>query len=259
MGDTNVQIRSIVGAVCGALALSALVAPAAQAEESPIAFSSIAINSGQPLVVGTGTPRTFRVHYNVHHTHELYSTQATLYAGSFDAWSARSRPVADASCRDLSATVARCVQTLAIDPKTFVGNGVAGTWHVYLQAVDSDHNVVGKGGLYPTTVKRASVLAHTTAGPEPVVEGQTLTVTGKLTHADWNTHTYVGQSGMAVELQFRPVGGYYRVVKTVQTGSGGALKATVTASADGAWRWVYKGDSTTGGAVAVGDAVDVQE
>ncbi|MEV7996881.1 hypothetical protein AB0O67_34870 [Streptomyces sp. NPDC086077] len=50
----------------------------------------------------------------------------------------------------------------------------------------------------------------------------------------------------------------YSVVKTVRTGSGGALKATVTASADGAWRWVYKGDSTTGGALAIGDSVDVK-
>ncbi|MFB9464766.1 calcium-binding protein [Streptomyces cinereospinus] len=252
------RMRSFVGAVCGALALSAFAAPAAQAEENPITFSSIAINSGRPLVVGTGTPRAFRVHYSVHHGHELYFTQATLYAGGFDSWSASTSPVAQPSCRDLSATVARCEQTLAIDPKTLTDNGVAGTWHVYLQAVDSEHNVVGKGGLYPTAVKRASTLAHTAAGPEPVVKGETLTVTGKLAHADWHTHTYVGRSGRTVELQFRPVGGSYRTVKTVQTGSGGALRTTVTASADGSWRWLHKGDSTVNGAVAVGDAVDVK-
>ncbi|MEV8548521.1 calcium-binding protein [Streptomyces glaucescens] len=253
------RIRSFVGALCGALALSALAVPAAQAEENPLTFSSVAINSGQPLVVGTGTPKQFRVHYNVHHTHELYTSAATLYAGSLDTRSAQSRPVSEPTCRDLSDTVARCVQTLAIDPKSLVDNGVAGTWHVYLQATDADHNVAGKGGLYPTKVLRASTLAHTDAAPEPVAKGRTLTITGKLAHADWTTHTYTGQAGRPVALQFRPDGGSYATVKTVDTGSGGALKTTVTAETSGAWRWYYAGDSATvNGVVAVGDAVLVE-
>ncbi|MFI9245761.1 hypothetical protein ACIGXF_25010 [Streptomyces sp. NPDC053086] len=252
------RIRSFVGALCGAVALSALVIPAAQAEENPLTFSSIAIDSGKPLVVGTVAPKQFLVHYTVNHTHKLYSSEAFLYAGGLDTWSGEARPVSSPSCQDLSATVTRCVQKLAIDPKTLVGNGVAGTWHLYLQAADSDDNVVGKGGLYPTKVLRASTMAQTDADPEPVVKGKTLTVTGKLTQADWNTHKYVGQAGKSAVLQFRPDGGSYATVKTVKTGSGGALKATVTANTAGAWRWYYAGDSTTGGATAVGDAVLVK-
>ncbi|MFD7299563.1 calcium-binding protein [Streptomyces pharetrae] len=253
------RIRSFVGALCGALALSALAVPAAQAEENPITFSSVAINGGEPLVVGTGTPKQFRVHYTVHHINQLYSSRATLYAGGLDTRSAQTRPVSEPSCQDLSATVARCAQTLAIDPKSLVDNGVAGTWHVYLQATDADHNVVGKGGLYPTKVLRASTMARTNADPEPVVKGKTLTITGKLAHADWTTHTYTGQAGKPVALQFRPDGGSYTTVKTVNTGSGGALKATVTANTTGAWRWYYAGDSAAvSGAIAVGDGVVVE-
>ncbi|MFI0811350.1 calcium-binding protein [Streptomyces echinatus] len=252
------RIRSFVGALCGALALSALALPAAQAEENPITFSNIAINSGTPLVVGTGTPKQFSVHYTVNHAHRLYFSQAYLYAGGLDTWSGQSQAVREPSCRDLSATVTRCVQTLAIDPETLVGSGVAGTWHVLLEASDADDNVIGKGGLYPTKVLRASTMTTTNADPEPVAKGKTLTITGKLAHADWNTHTYRGQAGKSAVLQFRPDGGSYKTVKTVRTGSGGALRTTVTANAGGAWRWYYAGDSTTAGATAVGDAVLVK-
>ncbi|GAA3144244.1 hypothetical protein GCM10010521_33910 [Streptomyces rameus] len=252
------RIRSFVGALCGAVALSAFALPVAQAEENPITFSNIAIDSGKPLVVGTGTPKQFFVHYDVNHAHKLYSSEAYLYAGGLDTWSGQSGPVGSPSCQDVSATVARCVQKLAIDPKSLVGSGVAGTWHLYLQAVDADDNVVGKGGLYPTKVLRASTMTRTDADPEPVVKGKSLTITGKLAHADWDTHTYAGQAGRSVALQFRPDGGSYATVKTVKTGTGGALRTTVTANASGAWRWYYAGDSTTGGATAVGDAVVVK-
>ncbi|WP_327180293.1 hypothetical protein OG599_14350 [Streptomyces sp. NBC_01335] len=41
-------------------------------------------------------------------------------------------------------------------------------------------------------------------------------------------------------------------------GSTGALKTTVTASADGYWRWTFGGTPTTGTATATGDYVDVR-
>ncbi|MEU3823795.1 hypothetical protein [Streptomyces sp. SID161] len=252
------RIRSFVGALCGAVALTALALPAAQAAENPVTFSGIAIDSGKPLVLGTGTPKQFVVHYDVNHTHKLYASEAYLYAGGLDTWSGQSRPLASPVCQDLSATVTRCTQKLAIDPKSLVGSGVAGTWHVYLQAVDADDNVIGKGGLYPTQVLRASTMTTTNADPEPVVKGKTLTITGKLAHADWDTHAYLGRAGTPVALQFRPDGGSYTTVKTVRTGTGGALKTTVTANAGGAWRWYYAGDSTTAGVAAVGDAVAVK-
>ncbi|MDH6221758.1 hypothetical protein [Streptomyces pseudovenezuelae] len=38
------------------------------------------------------------------------------------------------------------------------------------------------------------------ASPDPVKKGKTLTVTGTLTRANWNTNTYAGYSGQKVKL-----------------------------------------------------------
>ncbi len=40
--------------------------------------------------------------------------------------------------------------------------------------------------------------------------------------------------------------------------SAGNLRTTVTASADGTWRWTFGETSTTGGATSTGDYVDVK-
>ncbi|GAB7030087.1 hypothetical protein JCM4914_15480 [Streptomyces platensis subsp. malvinus] len=96
------------------------------------------------------------------------------------------------------------------------------------------------------------------ASPEPVKKGKTLAVTGNLTRADWETYKYAGYTGQPVKLQFRKKGTHtYTTVKTVTTGSGGALKTTVKAATDGYWRWSFAGTSTTSTATAPGDYVDV--
>ncbi|WP_107069520.1 hypothetical protein [Streptomyces durhamensis] len=46
-------------------------------------------------------------------------------------------------------------------------------------------------------IKRYAELATTQATPEPVTKGKTLTVTGTLTRADWNTNTYTGFAAIA--------------------------------------------------------------
>lgn len=97
------------------------------------------------------------------------------------------------------------------------------------------------------------------AAPEPVVAGKTVTVTGKITRANWTSHRYDGYARSSVRLQFKAAGASsYRTVKTVTSSSTGALKATVTASVDGSWRWSYGGNSTSGSQVSVGDYVDVR-
>ncbi|MFF7359131.1 hypothetical protein ACFZA1_42090 [Streptomyces filipinensis] len=52
-------------------------------------------------------------------------------------------------------------------------------------------------------IKRYAELATTQATPEPVTKGKTLTVTGTLTRADWNTNTYTGFAAQKVALQFK--------------------------------------------------------
>ncbi|MFD8734645.1 hypothetical protein ACFV06_06955, partial [Streptomyces sp. NPDC059618] len=50
----------------------------------------------------------------------------------------------------------------------------------------------------------------------------------------------------------------YTTVKTVRTSSTGALKTTVTASADGYYRYSFAGTTTTPAVSAAGDFVDVK-
>jgi hypothetical protein len=50
----------------------------------------------------------------------------------------------------------------------------------------------------------------------------------------------------------------YTTVKTVISGTGGALKTTTKATKDGYYRYVFAGTTTTGSATAAGDYIDVQ-
>ncbi|WP_314409897.1 calcium-binding protein [Streptomyces sp. DSM 40484] len=99
------------------------------------------------------------------------------------------------------------------------------------------------------------------AAPEPVKKGKTLTVTGKLSRADWETSGgYGAYTGQKVKLQFRKKGASaYTTVKSVITDGSGNLKATVKAATDGYWRYSFAATSTTTAAVnATGDYVDVR-
>ncbi|MET7795596.1 calcium-binding protein [Streptomyces decoyicus] len=95
------------------------------------------------------------------------------------------------------------------------------------------------------------------ASPEPIAAGKPLTVTGRLTRANWDTDTYY--TAQPVKLQFRKAGtSTYNTSQTVNTSSTGDLKAAATASVDGYWRWNFAGTSTTPAVKATGDYVDVQ-
>lgn len=66
-------------------------------------------------------------------------------------------------------------------------------------------------------------------------------------------------SGRTVSLQLRAKGAEtFQTVKKATTSSTGGLKATVTASVDGYYRWVYYGNSTTGVATSAADYIDVR-
>jgi hypothetical protein len=113
-------------------------------------------------------------------------------------------------------------------------------------------------GFGTVRVKRAAKVT-VNASPEPVAKGKTLTVAGTITRADWAQHKYTGFGGKSAKLQFRKAGtSTYTTVKIVKANSAGALKTTVTASADGYWRWTFGETDTTGGATAAGDYVDVK-
>ncbi|MFE7839335.1 calcium-binding protein, partial [Streptomyces sp. NPDC057474] len=160
------------------------------------------------------------------------------------------------TCTAKSATTSTCTGSWTINTSSFYGNGPADDpWYVHatVDAKDGDWIITDRADTF--TVRRLAKLS-VNAAPEPVKKNAKLTVTGKLTRADWETHKNAGYSGRSVKLQFRKKGSAtYSTVKTVTSGGGGALKATVKAAADGYWRWTFAGNSTTSTAKATGDHV----
>ncbi|MFI9766964.1 hypothetical protein ACIHJG_08905 [Streptomyces sp. NPDC052415] len=310
------RIRATVAAVTGALALSALAAPSAQADSSsyspddikqsvqaakqaadarstyaaadtgtPYAldftFSNVKVNNGKPIVVGISAQKTVPVTYTVTHgadvdlnDYELVFDVDIWRGGTYDEPTNLLYGDDWPTCTSTSSTTATCQGTIDVYPEFELSNADATTWKIGGYAVDyngedpmsDDVNwdnvgVAVQDSLGTTNLQRLSKLT-VNASPEPVKKGKTITVTGKLTRASWETdgNRYVGMpSGQSVTLQFRKKGTTtYANVKGIKTTTGGYLKTTVTASTDGYYRYVYKGITSTAPATATGDFIDVQ-
>ncbi|MGW7261818.1 hypothetical protein [Streptomyces sp. NPDC054842] len=308
------RIRATVAAVSGALALSALAVPAAQASgpsfdhddllkatqvarqaESgrtaftgstgedgepyllDLSFSAVKVNGGKPIVAGTSKQVTAPVTYTVTHgadvdiTADDFLMDVEIYRGSYD--DPANVLIGDdwPICTATSATVATCKGTIDIYPDVELTNSDATTWKAIGYAVafngvnpddeSADWSKVGyvdQDALTTTKLQRYSKLT-VNASPEPVKKGRTITVTGALTRANWETHTYKGYTSQSVQLQFRKKGtDTYSTVKSVTSSSTGSLKTTVTAATDGYFRYSFAGTSTTPAVKATGDFVDVQ-
>ncbi|MFF2126024.1 hypothetical protein ACFVW1_11540 [Streptomyces olivochromogenes] len=274
---------AIGAAVSGALALSALVVPSASAATPDLTFSNVVVNNGKAIVVGTTSTVKVPITYTLTHPVDLVIDNKTgiagiaLYRGSSLSKMQNEMESDDIpSCTTTSTTATTvtnsCTEVIAIEPQDyFFGASDAGTWKVAgfyglsTSTTDDsgDHLSFNYGydmwgGLGTTQIKRAAKLT-TDATPEPVKKGKTLTVKGALTRADWETSKYSGYTGQPVALQFKAKGATaYKTVKTVTSGSKGALTTTVKASADGSYRYSFAGTTTTGAATATGDYVDVQ-
>ena len=135
-----------------------------------------------------------------------------------------------------------------------IPNADAGKWSSWVTAWGE--STVEAAGPGFKIIRAARVT--TNAAPEPGAKGKTITVTGNLTRADWETLSYRGYGKRSVQLQFRTPQGSYRVVKTITGAADGKLKTTVTASADGCYRYVFAGSSTTAKATSKGDCIDVK-
>ncbi|MFD4611145.1 hypothetical protein [Streptomyces sp. NPDC058451] len=261
------RIRATVAAVSGALALSALAVPAAHAAGAPgpaVTFSNVKVNKGKNIVVGATGKVSVPVTYTVTHPASLdpdtFGTGPVLYLGAKITSPADLQGGDDAgTCKAASSTVLNCTATIDIRPARDLVNSEAGAWKVGALAVDEGENATWQGDLGSTKVQRLSKLT-TAAKPKPVTKGKTVTVTGKLTRANWDGAKYSGYSGQAVKLQFKKKGTTtYKTLKTVKTDSAGALKTTTKATADGYYRFVFAGNSTTPAVNAAGDLVSVKK
>ncbi|MFH9979914.1 calcium-binding protein [Streptomyces sp. NPDC017179] len=217
-------------------------------------MKNIVVNGGKPVVLGvSGTvsvPLTMTVVTGTH------GAGASLYHGTYPVDTDVVVNGPRQGCGNHSGTYT-CKLTFKFTArKTVKKNSQAGAWGVYASAVGNANAQVVNDKAFQV-VRAAKLTANAT--PEPVKKGQTLTVTGRLTRADWQTGAYTGHARQTVKLQFRKKSSStYTTVKTVTSGTGGALKATARAEADGYWRWSFPGTSTTGAANATGDYVDVR-
>ncbi|WP_030787818.1 hypothetical protein [Streptomyces sp. NRRL S-920] len=279
------RIRATVAALTGTLALSALAVPAAQADDAPktpnlstfiadapadsvegdTKITKITVNGGKDIVVGTSAKKTVKIAVTATDPSGIEDATAFLWHGTdFDSDTgidgSMVPDVMEGDCTAVDATTSTCTTTVVADPMSNIySNILAGKWKVWTIAQGKDGDHVSTDS-YPTnvSVKRAAKLT-TNASPEPVKKGKTITVTGALTRANWETSEYAGYTSQSVKLEFKKKGAStYSTVKTVKSGSKGALKTTVTASVDGNYRYVFAGTSTTAPVTATSDAIDVQ-
>lgn len=276
------RIRATVAALTGTLALSALVVPVAQAADEPNApkfapfaadapadevvgdtkITKITVNGGKNIVVGTTEKKKFTVAITATDPEGIYDADAFLWHGSdidSDIDGLLFSDESGATCKVVDATTSICTVNVTVDPKLdLYSNVLAGKWKVAANAIGNDGDYVIKDTFSYASMQRNSRLT-TNASPEPVKKGRTLTVTGALTRANWDTSKYAGYTKQPVKLQYKKKGAAsYSTLKTVTSDTKGNLKTTVTASADGYFRYVFAGTSTTPAVTSTSDFVDVQ-
>ncbi|WP_406393099.1 DUF5707 domain-containing protein [Streptomyces sp. NBC_00887] len=282
------RIRATVAVASGALALSALGLPAATADDGrswtpdfglsaperpsermaaravtaddDLRITKAVVNGGKPIIVGTTTPKKVTVAITATDDSGIADAGTILWIGddleSEDSFGFSQNEEA-AKCTAASATTSTCTLTVTVDPAWLI-NSDATSWKVGAAVLSNDGQVVQDDAFGKTNLQRFSKVT-VNAAPEPVRKGYTITVTGKLSRANWETGTYKGYAGQAVKLQFRKkTSTTYTTVKTINSSSTGELKTTVKASVDGYWRYSFAGTSTTPTVTAAGDFVDVK-
>ncbi|MET8081936.1 hypothetical protein [Streptomyces sp. NPDC005303] len=284
------RMRAATTVLSSAAVLSALALPgAAQAAEHPGAatdlrafastsvqpqdslggttFTHGVVNAGKDIVLGVTGKKSVPVTFTAFDEEGVAITQAFLWQGtdssSTDTITGGLESDDYPTCTETAVQGGysySCKTVFTIDPAVAFkdGNGTAGTWKLFLGAYDLYANASYNDDVARTKIKRAAKLTAN-ASPEPVKKGKTITVTGKLSRANWTTGKYAGYATQPAQLQFRKKGSStYTTLKTVKTSSTGALSTTTKAGSDGYYRFVFAGTTTTGSAKATGDFIDVK-
>ncbi|WP_128429874.1 hypothetical protein [Streptomyces cyaneus] len=264
------RIRPAVAVVSLATALSASVIPAAAqaagrtaAASSDTTFSNVVVNGGKDIVLGLTTRKTVTITWTATDPDGVAASWAYLWHGpntdDADGILPTYPPAGTCTVSPTEHTTSTCKMSFGVDAaRDFDHNGLAGTWNVLAEAQDANDDWTAVDVAGTAQFKRyAKVTVN--ASPEPVKRGRTITVTGKLTRANWESGTYTGYQGRSVQLQFRKKGSTtYTTLKTITTGSNGTLQTTTKATTDGYFRYLFTGTATTGPSTAVGDFVDVR-
>ncbi|MFE6520851.1 calcium-binding protein [Streptomyces sp. NPDC057794] len=254
------RTRTAAAASASAALLLALSSYPAHADGTPV-ITKVVVNKGKNIVVGPTTVTKFTAQITASHYSGISTASVQLWHGASFANSDGALSYDAPQCTT-SSTSSTCTMNFQVEADTrdmtnVVSNADAGTWHIAAFAYGKDRSGTADYDYATTKVQRASKLT-VNAAPEPVKKGKTLTVTGSLTRANWNTRTWAGYSGQSVKLQYRPKSSdTYTTLKTLTTSSTGKLSTSVTATADGYYRYIFAGTSTTPAATAAGDYVDV--
>ncbi|MET9485026.1 DUF5707 domain-containing protein [Streptomyces sp. NPDC006638] len=289
------RIRTTVAVVSGALALSALAIPASQASQAspsrgdfPVSdrygfpaeqraalpkagqrslaakaavpvVSKIVINGGKPIVVGTTNSKKVTISVTASDDSGIDGFSTIIWRGTSpeDPIWAFYQNEESATCKASTATTSTCSLTVTVPSEQLI-NEDATTWKVgaWVTSKDGEDTKIDASGT--VKIQRASKLT-VDAAPEPVKKNGTVTITGKLSRANWDTGLYAGYSTQSVILQFRkPTTTAYTNVKGVKTSTTGALKTTNKATVDGYYRWSFVGTATTPAINVAGDYVDVK-
>ncbi|MEU8616347.1 calcium-binding protein [Streptomyces sp. NPDC048623] len=243
-------------AAVGSLATAAVVAPTAQAATGNLQITKVVVNGGQDIVLGTAV-KSVTVTATISEDSGLKAVWMHLEQRSGD--NLRFDVHGLATCSG-TGTVKTCSRTFTFDPRSdVIYNSLAGRngWWAYVQVEAQDGDYAS--GDFPSVGLRRQTALTMDAGPEPVRKGTTLTASGRLTAANWDTNTWTALSGQSVQLQYctYPCTGY-TTVRTVTTNSTGYLKASLTASADGYWRWYYPATTWAQPRISNADFVDVR-
>ncbi|MFF5143188.1 hypothetical protein ACFY6U_26230 [Streptomyces sp. NPDC013157] len=230
-----------------------------------ITFSKGVVNGGKDIVLGTTTNKSVTATYTATSSSGVALTEAFLWQGtdpsSTDTITGALGTDDDPICTESTTQtgVYSCKAVFNIHAATDMkNNGAAGTWKLAIGGYDLNASASFDDNIGTGKIKKASKLT-VDATPEPVKKGKTITVTGKLTRADWNTGKYSGYASQKVQLQFRKKGSTtYTTLKTITAGTGGALKTTSKATVDGYYRYSFATNATTGASTATGDYVDVK-
>ncbi|WP_330358047.1 hypothetical protein [Streptomyces chartreusis] len=247
----------------GAAALTLLSATGAHAEgRGDIRVTKTVVNGGNNVIIGTSARVTYPIAITIRDNSGVKGLTDISVFNRTNGWGFSDW--VDTRCEKLSSTTSVCTASMTIAPAWLPDsvpsdvNSTAGVWQVNatVKAKDGDYWI--SDHIAEFKMKRASKLT-TDAAPEPVAKGATLTVTGKLSRANWEDLKYHGYSRQDVKLQFKKAGAAsYSTVKTVKTGDTGQLSTKVTATSAGSWRWYFPGTTTTARVVSTGDAVTLK-
>ncbi|MER5476680.1 hypothetical protein ABT026_06820 [Streptomyces sp. NPDC002734] len=253
------QVWRVAVAGGAAVVFTALAAVPAGAAEGGVSFTRVQVNSGKPIVIGVSKEVAVPASFRMATTEAWEYPRVFLYRGAVNGGDQLWHVIDGSDCIKVSAGVCDFNETIYFDPSEYdMRNSEAGAWkvgaEVFFKGDGGDADDEGQ----TTYVKRNSRLT-VNASPEPVAKDKTITVTGKVTRANWETRKYASYGGRLVSLQFKPSGSTsYTTVKKVYANSSGDLRTTVKASTTGTWRWVYYGNTTTGPSTSSGDNVVVQ-